>query len=296
VNPPSVDAAPKRVPSGSVAIRALIRVARFLVLFFVAWGVVLFFMQRRMLYLPHIAGAGLRPAEIAQLEEREGLVRHWLERDRARIEVWLFRVQDRPSRGLVAFAHGNGELIDHALDEARRWRRLGFDVVLPEYRSYGRSTGEPSESAIVGDALAAIEWALDQTTQRTLVLHGRSLGTGVVAQVAARLTTLQSSPELALIVLEAPFTSIASFAPRYGVPEFIVRDPFRTDRVLPTLHCPVLILHARSDEIVPIEHGQTLASLVPTRGRLVAFDGTHNSGISTTADYWRAIADAVDAR
>jgi pimeloyl-ACP methyl ester carboxylesterase len=56
----------------------------------------------------------------------------------------------------VSISHGNAELIDHLLDDARQWRRLGFDVVLPEYRGYGRSTGSPSQESIVGDTLAAI--------------------------------------------------------------------------------------------------------------------------------------------
>lgn len=269
------------------------RVLRFLVLLFVAWGLTLFFMQRRMLYLPSIAGEGLDAAEIRKVEEREGLVRHWLERDGARVEAWLLKAGDRPARGLVAFAHGNGELIDHALDDARRWQRLGFDVVMTEYRGYGRSTGSATEADLVADALAGIEWALAESGQRSLVLHGRSLGTGVVAQVAARIASLSPPADLALLVLEAPFTSIASFAPRYGMPEFIVRDPYRTDIVLPNLSCPVLILHGRSDEIVPVEHGRTLASLAPARIRLVELEGSHNSGISTSQRYWNEIADAV---
>lgn len=272
---------------------------RFALILYLAWGVTLFFMQPRMLYLPDLAGGGMREDEIGALERRDGLVRHWIERDGARTEAWLLRATTaEPARGLVAIAHGNAELIDYLLDDAREWRRLGFDVVLPEYRGYGRSTGEPSEEALVGDTLAAIEWALAQTAQQTLVLHGRSLGTGVAAQVAARLgeiaTTRPSAPELKLVVLEAPFTSIASYAPRYGVPPFIVRDPYRTDEVLPTLDCPVLILHARGDEVVPIEHGETLASLAPTRARLVEFEGSHNSGISMTREYWNAVRDAVN--
>ena len=227
-------------------------------------------------------------------------MRHWIERDGARTEAWLLRASTaEPARGLVAITHGNAELIDHLLEDAREWRRLGFDVVLPEYRGYGRSTGTPSQDAIVGDTLAAISWALGATGERALVLHGRSLGTGVAMQVAARLDETASAqapaPRLLLAVLEAPFTSIASYAPQYGLPPFIVRDPYRTDEVLPTLECPVLILHTRGDEVVPLEHGQALASLAPARVRLVEFDGSHNSGISMTRPYWNAVAEALRA-
>lgn len=275
--------------------RTVARVARFVIVLYLAWAVTLFFLQPSMLYMPALAGRGMPEEQIRELEERDGLVRHWIERDGARIEAWLLRATSaEPARGLVAITHGNAELIDFLLDDAREWRRLGFDVVLPEYRGYGRSTGAPSQDGIVGDTLSAIDCALAQTGRHALVLHGRSLGTGVAMQVAARIGEVASPHRLELAVLEAPFTSIASFAPRYGLPEFIVRDPYRTDKVLPTLACPVLLLHARGDEVVPIAHSKALASLAPARVRLVELEGSHNSGISTTHGYWNAVREAVD--
>lgn len=275
----------------------MLRVIRSLALLYVGWCGVLYFLQPSMLYLPVLAGTGLQEREIEQYVEQGTLERHWIDRDGASVEAWLMRsLREEPARGLVSISHGNAELIDHLWDDARRWRRLGFDVVLPEYRGYGRSTGSPSEEAIVDDALEAIEWALGRTGHDTVVLHGRSLGTGVAAQVAARLGEIPSKPTLELVALEAPFTSIASYAPRYGVPPFLVRDPYRTDEVLPTLTCPVIILHTRGDDVVPIEHGRMLASLAPTRISLVEFEGSHNSGISTTNAYWNAIARALAPR
>lgn len=273
--------------------RTTLRVVRVALLLYLAWGVTLFFLQPKLLYLSALAGRGADEAEIAGLEKRDGLVRHWIERDGARVEAWLLPSKQQAARGLVAITHGNAELIDHLLEDAGEWRRMGFDVLLAEYRGYGRSTGSPSQEAIVGDTLAAIDWALAKTARRTLVLHGRSLGTGVAMQVAGRLGEIQAPHALALAVLEAPFTSIASYAPQYGLPQFIVRDPYRTDEVLPTLACPVLILHTRGDEVVPIAHGEALASLAPTRIDLVEFDGTHNSGISMTRAYWEAVENAV---
>lgn len=273
--------------------RAALRIGRFLLLLYVAWGLTLFFLQPKLLYLPAVAGAGADAAEIRALEERDGLVRHWLERDGARVESWLLRSAAQPANGLVAITHGNAELIDHLLEDAAAWRARGFDVVLPEYRGYGRSSGKPSQEVIVADSLAAIDWALRETGNRALVLHGRSLGTGVAAQIAANMHELTASATLDLLVLESPFTSIASFAPRYGLPAFIVRDQYRTDEVLPQLWCPVLILHARDDEIVPIGHARALASLAPQLTSLVELDGTHNSGISITRPYWTAIDGAL---
>jgi pimeloyl-ACP methyl ester carboxylesterase len=72
------------------------------------------------------------------------------------------------------------------------------------------------------------------------------------------------------------------------VPPFLVRNSFHTDKVLPKLSCPILILHSRQDEIVPFSHGERLKQLAPT-SKLIELNGTHNAGLSTQDAYWEAI-------
>ncbi len=253
-------------------------------LVYLAWCLVLFFMQGRMLYLPNMAGPPLPDSLIPA-----GVERLWVEREPGvRVEGWLFRPRNTSNSGasaLVVLTHGNAELIDHCVDDSEHWRSRGYAVLLPEYRGYGRSGGTPTQTGIVGDVMALIEEAHKHAgidPSRT-ILHGRSLGTGVAAQTAAAL-----KPPPVAIVLESPFTSVASFSWRYGAPPLLVTNPYRTDHVLPGLACPILILHSRNDEIVPFSHGQRLAALNP-RATLVELDGTHNAALSSQQRYWDAI-------
>jgi alpha-beta hydrolase superfamily lysophospholipase len=273
-------------------ISAAIRVARVTLVVYIVWLVALWFVQDRMLFLPQVAGIGLTEDAIAA-EPR--IVRRWLAQDDGvETEAWLVRAlpTGRTPRGLVVFTHGNAELIDHALHEAEAWTQRGYDMLLPEYRGYGRTHGTPSETRIVADVLAHLDAELAANRARPIVLHGRSLGTGVAAQVAARIAErnddARTPTPVAALILESPFTSIASFAAGYGAPGFIVRNPFRTDHVLPDLACPILMLHAREDEVVPIAHARALGALQPC-AVLVELDGSHNSGLSTDAAYWSAI-------
>ena len=250
---------------------------------YLAWCVLLWSMQGKMLYPAAMAGPGLPEAAIAAEGDVE---RIWITQDDGvRTEAWLVRTAAQPSRGLVCFLHGNAELIDDARFEAREWNRRGFDVVLPEYRGYGRTPGTPSEARIVPDVVRAIDEACAATGATRFLLHGRSLGSGVAAQVAGRFS---GGDRLAGLVLESPFTSVTSFAGRFGVPPVFVRDPYRTDEVLPGLRVPILILHATADEIIPVAHGRTLATLNPD-ARLVELEGSHNSGLSGQSAYWQAI-------
>lgn len=270
----------------------LLRLLRSLALVYGVWCLALFLLQSRMLYLPALAGV---PMSEAAVDAVPGLERLWIAQSEStssdRTEAWLLRAGDPNGSGeprtLVCFTHGNAELIDQCLAEARAWRDRGFHVLLPEYRGYGRSAGSPSQDDIVRDVDRAVEIALERTGARSIVFHGRSLGTGVAVQVAAR-----HRQRARAIVLESPFTSVTSFAWRYGIPPLLVTNPYRTDELLPTFACPVLILHAQRDEIVPFAHGEALAAMQPL-ATLMPLDGSHNSGLSSTTAYWSAIDEML---
>lgn len=266
---------------------AWLRTLRSIVALYALWCGALFLMQSRMLYMPDLAGSGLTETEIASID---GLERLWIEQaDGLRTEAWLLRASGRSGsdRPLVCLTHGNAELIDDCLEDVYHWRQRGFDVLLPEYRSYGRTPGTPSQAAIVGDVDRAITAALASTGASSLLFHGRSLGTGVAMQVASR-----HAQRTAAVVLESPFTSVAGFAWRYGVPPFIVSNPYRSDELLARFDRPVLLLHGVADEVIPFAHSESLAGLNPI-ARLVALPGTHNSGHSSRPAYWAAIDELL---
>jgi pimeloyl-ACP methyl ester carboxylesterase len=257
-------------------------IGRWAVLAAITYGVwlsVLLGCETRMVYPREMAGPATREALIPREVERV-----WIDvRDEVRVEGWFVPSGlDRPAPA-VMFFHGNGELIDHNLALAEAYRERGVATLLVEYRGYGRSGGSPLQKDIVADSVMFHDWLAKKAgvDPTKIILHGRSLGTGVAAQVAAL------RPPAALI-LESPFTSVASFAKQYGAPAFLVRNPYRTDQVLPTLKCPILILHSRQDEIVPFSHGERLHALAPA-SKLVELNGGHNAALSEQEAYWREI-------
>jgi pimeloyl-ACP methyl ester carboxylesterase len=253
---------------------------------YLAWCAFLWSVQSKLLFPAAMAGPGMPDASIAAEADVAGIEVRWIAQDDGvATEAWILRTAASPPRGLVCFLHGNAELIEDARPEARAWNRRGFDVVLPEYRGYGRTPGSPSEARIVADVMRAIDDAAAATGATRILVHGRSLGSAIAAQAAARL-----GDRLAGLVLESPFRSVAGFAWRYGVPPILVTNPFRTDAVLPGIAAPILILHATADEIAPVADGRALAALNP-RARLVELEGSHNSGLSSQREYW----DAIDA-
>ncbi|MDC0667768.1 alpha/beta hydrolase [Nannocystis radixulma] len=206
--------------------------------------------------------------------------------DGTRVEAWFIagkgvsREQPGP---VVVFFHGNGELIDDQLALAAFYTARGASVLLPEYRGYGRSQGTPSQAAIVADMTRIYDElaARPEIDGARIVFHGRSLGGGVAAALAA------TRPPAALI-LESTFTSLAALARSHGLPESLCRHPFRTDRVLPGLQRPVLILHGADDELIPVAHGRSLHASAP-ESTYVELPGHHNDFPGDRAAYEAAI-------
>ncbi|MGQ9650799.1 MAG: alpha/beta hydrolase [Phycisphaerae bacterium] len=273
----SAGAKPRKARRAAVRLLVLLSVA------YLGWSTVLFFWQDEMLFPRYAAPSPLSSPPFANLQIIRidvGEKRH--------MEGWFIPAASAsPSSPapVVIYCHGNAEIIDRQDWFVENYRRLGCSVFLPEYRGYGRSPGKPSQKAIVEDCVRFHDELLkrEDVDPRRIAIHGRSLGGGVAAQIAAR-------RKPAALILESTFASVASYARKYCVPKLLVRHPFRTDLVLPELDVPILIFHGTHDDIVPVEHGRRLAGLA--RNVLyVEYDCGHNDspGRGNEADYWARI-------
>jgi fermentation-respiration switch protein FrsA (DUF1100 family) len=198
----------------------------------------------------------------------------WLERTGGpRTEAWFL-----PARGgrrrpgpVILYTHGNGELIDdwaREFDEPRMW---GASVLLVEYPGYGRSGGSPSERSISQTMLAAYDWASarPEVDARRIIAYGRSLGGGAACGLTAE-------REVAALVLESTFTSVRAIARRFGLPGFLVLDPFDNRARVAAFHRPTLVIHGEQDEMIPVEQARALHAAAPQSELLIVGDCGHN--------------------
>jgi fermentation-respiration switch protein FrsA (DUF1100 family) len=162
--------------------------------------------------------------------------------------LYLGRGVDAEHPGpLVLFSHGNGELIEnYAPGGLRGYHDMGVSVLLVEYRGLGRSDGSPNKIDIDADHVAFYDLVvtLPEVDADRIVLHGRSMGGGIVASLA------QQRPGAALI-LESTYTSIEDFAARLFLPRFLVKDKWDVAATLRTYDRPVFMTHSPRDEVIP---------------------------------------------
>jgi abhydrolase domain-containing protein 17 len=187
------------------------------------------------------------------------------------------------ARYTVLFSHGNAEDLGHNAWFFREMREAGFAVFAYDYRGYGLSTGRPTERRAYLDADAAYDHlvhALKVPPER-IVLHGRSLGGAVAADLAAR-------RPCAGLVLESTFVSAYRVLRPYA---FLPFDRFRTLSKMPRVHCPVLVIHGTDDELVGAWHGRRLYDAAPGQKAAFWVAGAGHNDLAAVAGerYWQAL-------
>ena len=194
--------------------------------------------------------------------------------DGERLHGWWIPARAAPARGHVLFFHGNAGNVSHRLDHARALTVAGLDVLLLDYRGYGRSTGRPSEEGLHRDARAARAALVagGQVDPARLVYMGESLGGAVALRLA-----LEEAP--LACVLQSTFTSLRDVARQHypAALSALAGDAYPNRERIARLQAPVLILHGEVDEIVPVSHAEALfeAAREPRRLHIVPGAG-HN--------------------
>ncbi|MCC6578832.1 MAG: alpha/beta hydrolase [Phycisphaeraceae bacterium] len=251
---------------------------------YVAWWAALYFMQDELLF----PGKSLPvPARTLRFPNAKVIVTNLP--DGGQAEAWLIPgigVDDQHPGPMVMYFHGNAELIDYLDDVILAYWQRGISVLLPEYRGYGRVSGEPSQQALREDCLQFFDIAMEQpmVDRNRIVFHGRSLGSAVAVDLA-------SYRKPAGLVIESAFTSMVELAHDLAAPGFLVRNPYLTDQVLPLLHVPTLIMHGADDDIIPVKYGRKLAALTPDAA-YVELKAGHND-LAMLPEYWPHIFDLL---
>lgn len=169
---------------------------------------------------------------------------------------WWLPARGEPL-GTVVYCHGNKGNVGQHLTWVRWLPARGFNVLLFDYRGYGRSAGEPSRAGTIADAVAALDVALARDPDR-VVVYGHSLGGAIGIRAAAE------RPAVRAVVAEGTFPSYRAVAraqvPLLGVLlQFLVssgEDPEDVlDRIPPR---PLLVVHGSEDGIVPLYLGEAL--------------------------------------
>ena len=203
-----------------------------------------------------------------------------------RIHAWWIPAEN-PSDRCLLYLHGSALNIGANITHARRFRHMGFSVLLVSYRGYGKSDGMfPTEKQVYADAQTAWNYLVEQKgfDPGDIYIYGHSLGGAVAIELAL------NNPSAGGLIVESAFTSIVDLAnrlPKYRIfpNELIVRQRFESIKKVGRLKVPVLYIHGTDDNLVPHEMSRKLYEQTAShRQLLLIHGGGHNNSATVGGD------------
>jgi fermentation-respiration switch protein FrsA (DUF1100 family) len=199
------------------------------------------------------------------------------------------------ARGTIIWCHGNGGNFSYGYDVAGQFRKLGLSVFLFDYRGYGKSEGRPDSIGVMLDAEAAYRYVTHDLNvlPSHLIILGESLGGAPAIRLASR-------HDCAALITQSTFTSIRDMAgvqfPYFPWLRFFVRTNFPNAEDIARVRAPKLLIHSRTDEVVPFWMGEKLFERASAPREMWVIDrANHNEtfGLPGYSDRIRTFLDRV---
>ncbi|MFV9552388.1 alpha/beta hydrolase [Algibacter sp. PT7-4] len=254
---------------------------------YVVISIALYYLQDYMLFKPEKL-----PKDFEFYYENQNIVEHNLEtRDGATINGVLFKPKSKP-RGVVLYLKGNSKSIKGWGKFAVDFTRHGYNVLMVDYRGFGKSTGRRSQKAIKRDLQVVYNKIKEQTLEENIVLYGRSLGSGFAAKLAS-----MNNPKM--LILDAPYYSLTKVTARYApfMPlSLLIKYPLPTYKWLKYVKCPIHIIHGTNDKLIPYKTSIKLSKVNPKLTKLYTVIGGGHKDLNNFESYHKMIHDILNSK
>ena len=189
------------------------------------------------------------------------------------------------SKGVILYFHGNAGDLSRWGHVTEYFVAMDYDVLVIDYRTYGKSIGKLSETALYNDGQYCYQYLLKQYSESEITIYGRSLGTGIASFLASK-----NNPKN--LVLETPYYSILDVAeqrfPMFPLKK-LLKYQFPTYQYLPNVNCSITIIHGTNDNIVPYSSGEKLSKLNIDDLNFVNVEGGNHNNLIEFEAYHEAI-------
>jgi len=249
-------------------------------------GLVIYFFQHKFFFHPEKLPADFQfaydhlKAEEITVETEPG----------AKIN-YLHFIVDQP-KGIVIYLKGNTKSIKGWGKFAIDFTRLGYEVVMMDYRGFGKSTGKRTVEAMKRDSQYIYDLVKKQYSEDKIIVYGRSLGSGFAARLASH-----NHPRM--LILTSPLYSLLRTIHRY-LP-FMPAKPFLrynlpTFQYLKNVQCPIYIIHGSDDRLVPLSTAADLSEVNPQLTRLYVILRAGHINIHQFEEYHRVMEEIFSER
>ena len=258
-----------------------------IVIIYIAVSIALYYLQDYMLFKPEKL-----PKDFQFNYDNQKFEEHNLEtRDGAIINGMQFKPKGE-SKGVVLYLKGNSKSIKGWGKFAVDFTRLGYNVLMVDYRGFGKSTGRRSQKAIKRDLQEVYNKLKELTTEDRIILYGRSLGSGFAAKLAS-----MNNPRM--LILDAPYYSLTKVTARYApfMPlSLLMKYPLPTYKWLKYVQCPIHIIHGTHDKLIPYKTSVKLSQVNPKLTKLHTVIGGGHKDLNNFESYHLMLEDIIRSK
>jgi uncharacterized protein len=209
--------------------------------------------------------------------------------DQVKLHGWFLPVtKGQVVKGTVVFSHGNAGSIGHHLGFIDWLPRQGYQLLMYDYRGFGKSAGTPSREGLIRDVEAAFAYAVTRKDVAGKKIYSLGHSLGGAKSIAA--LTRTKVPGLRAVMTDGTFASYEEMAEimagNFG--KNLVSDELSPRSLVAKLPAPLLIVHGTADEVVPFAQGKSL--FAAARERKTFFEvkgGTHGDSLSRNNGEYR---------
>ena len=196
------------------------------------------------------------------------------------------------SKGIVLYLKGNSKSIKGWGKFAVDFTRHGYNVLMVDYRGFGKSTGRRSQKNIKRDMQVVYNKIKEQTTEDRMILYGRSLGSGFATKLAST-----NNPKM--LILDAPYYSLTKVTGRYMpfMPlSVLIKYPLPTYKWLKYVKCPIHIIHGTNDKLIPYKSSLKLSKINPKLTKLHTVIGGGHKNLNNFESYHKMLDDILNSK
>ena len=184
-----------------------------------------------------------------------------------------FTPVDSVRKGVVIYFQGNRENINRFAKFSTNFTKLGYEVWMADYPGYGKSVGNRTEKILYQQSIQLYKMASSKYAKDSIVIYGKSFGTGIAAYLAAEYDCKQ-------LILETPYYSIPDLLGAYTLIYPIQRMSkykIPTYQYLEDIKVPITIFHGTDDWVIPYSCAEKLKEVLKTTDQFVTIEkGSHN--------------------
>ncbi len=190
------------------------------------------------------------------------------------LNIVQFLPKDFLPKGVVLYFHGNKTNINHYARFADNFTKFGYEVWMPDYPGFGKTTGVLTEKKLYDQALLVYKLAKTKFTVENIIIYGRSFGTGIASKLSTGVNCRR-------LILETPYYSIPAlfsyYAPIYPT-SYMSKFKMPVNEFIQEVTMPITIFHGDADEIIPYSVTKKLKNfLKPTDEFITIKNGKHNN-------------------